>query len=211
VRLLVGGVVAVLVASFAPRAATGDGPGAETCGGTRLVFQLEDVKGKLYSGLGAVTRKPVAIAYYSGYKTQDVHENVRQAVKNDPVVGEGKPGAKLWDGFAIVDYKEGWFVPGWAIDRAIKKKMAKYPDAIFLADRGECLTKSGTSKDCPGRTRRSVFASYKGYILLTYKGAILKKIEGAYDPKVFVKLLRQVTELASKGLGFCEVKRALGL
>lgn len=178
------------------------------CGAQPFRFVLQDVKGRLYKSAAELAREPVVLVYYTGYKSADVHDPLREALKADPVVGKGSALDKQWAGVAIVDYKEGWFVPAWAIDKALREKMAKYPNAVFLADRGECLTRDGTSSKCPGRERTPYFKSNVGYLAVLYQGYIVRKIGGPMDAGRFVAMMRKVLELAARGAPFCEVKQA---
>lgn len=179
------------------------------CGGEPFRFVLNDATGRLYDGVLSVTKAPVVLFYYQGYKSADVLENVRQALQHDPVVGDGTRLGELWAGFPIVDYKEGWFVPGWAIDKALRDRMAKHPNKIFLQDKGECLTRDGTSKKCPGGTRIPYFKSNEGSVAVVYRGALVKKLAGPSPAEPFVELIRKLTAQADKGASYCEMKRAL--
>lgn len=182
---------------------------AASCGGQPLRFQLADVRGRIYSGVESVSQRPIVLAYYSGYKSAPVHEGLREQLLRDPVLGNGGKLRDTWTGFAIVDYKEGWFVPAWAVDKALREKMAKYPNAIFLADRGECLTKSGTSDKCPGRERRPYFRSNRGSVVVLYRGAILHQFEGPTNAALFLHKLRRLAEQAQAGASFCQARQAV--
>jgi hypothetical protein len=181
------------------------------CGGELFRLKLQDVKGRLYDGVAQVTSKPVVLAYYQGYKSADVLENLREALKKDPVVGKDTALGEQWAGFAIIDYKEGWFVPAWAIDKALREKMAKHPKAIFLQDKGECMTKSGPSDKCPGGTRTPYFKTNAGSVAVLYHGIIVKKFAGPTEAGPFVELMRKLTAAADKGADFCEARRAAGI
>lgn len=179
------------------------------CGGKPLHFQLADVRGRLYSGVASVSRRPIVLAYYSGYKSAPVHEGLRDQLLRDPQLGTGGALRDTWAGFAIVDYKEGWFVPGWAVDKALREKMAKYPSAIFLADRGECLTQSGTSNKCPGKDRRPYFRSNQGSVAVLYHGLILHQFAGPTSAAGFLGKLRRLAEQARAEASFCQAKQAV--
>jgi hypothetical protein len=180
-----------------------------TCGGEPFRFILSDVKGRLFDGAESVTKVPVTLFFYQGYKSANVMENLRQALKHDAVVGDDTKLGERWAGFPIIDYKEGWFVPGWAIDKVLRDKMAKYPKTIFLTDKGECLSKSGTSNKCPAGTRIPYFKSNQGSVAVVYRGALVKKFAGHTEPGPFVELIRKLTAQAEKGASYCEMKKAL--
>lgn len=179
------------------------------CGGEPFRFQLYDAKGRLFDGPASVSQVPVVLFYYQGYKSADVLENLRQALEHDPTVGDGTRLGELWAGFPIIDYKEGWFVPGWAIDKALRDRMAKHPKKIFLLDKGECLTKDGTSKKCPGGTRIPYFKSNEGSVAVLYHGALVKKFAGPTVAGPFVELIRALTAQAEAGASYCEMKKTL--
>lgn len=180
------------------------------CGAQPFRVTLQDVKGKLYDGVASIARTPVVLAYYQGYKSSDVLENLREALKTDAVVGKGTALHEQWSGFAIVDYKEGWFVPGWAIDKALREKMQKHPKAVFLADKGECLTKEGSSDKCPGKARTPYFQSGAGSVAVLYRGFLMKKYAGKTDAAPFVQVIRKLTELGARDADVCEARRAVG-
>ena len=183
-----------------------------SCGGRRFILRLPDVKGKVYNGLRAVSPRPVRIAYYSGYSTKNVHRAHRELLKKNPLVGDNGKLKTWWKGFAIVDYKEGALVPSFLISRAIRKKMKKWPTAVFLTDKGQCLTRSGKSSKCPGKVRRPYFKSNKGYAVVTYKGWILKMFIGkSITAAKYVAFVTKVVTLASQGKSYCEIKAAMGL
>jgi hypothetical protein len=196
------------------RPAAADGPpaaaGAAACGGEPFRFSLSDPGGRLYDSVEAVSRAKVVLVYYQGFSSKDVLENVREALKNDPVVGKDTPLGEQWAGFAIIDYKEGWFVPAWAIDKALREKMAKHPKAVFLQDRGECLTKDGTSEKCPGGRRTPHFKSGQGSLAVLYRGHLVKKFAGRTDAGRVVDLMRKLTVQGQKGASYCEAKQAVG-
>lgn len=179
------------------------------CGGEPFRFVLNDATGRLYDGVLAVTKVPVALFYYQGYKSADVLENLRQALQHDPVVGDGTRLGELWAGFPIIDYKEGWFVPGWAIDKALRDRMARHPNKIFLQDKGECLTRKGMSKKCPGGVRTPYFKSNEGSVAVVYRGALVQKLAGPSEAGPFVELIRRLTAQADRGASYCEMKRSL--
>jgi len=191
-------------------AATARADDEATCGGEPFRFVLHDAKGRLYDGPAAASKAPVVLFYYQGYKSADVLENLRQALKRDPVVGDGTRLGELWAGLPIIDYKEGWFVPGWAIDKALRDRMEKHPNTIFLQDKGECLTKDGASKKCPGGARIPYFKSNQGSVAVVYHGALVRIFAGPTAAAPFVELLRKLTAQAEKSASYCETKRALG-
>ena len=59
------------------------------CGGEPFQFKLNDVKGRLFEGAASVTKAPVVLFFYQGYKSGDVLDNLREALKRDPIVGDG--------------------------------------------------------------------------------------------------------------------------
>lgn len=189
--------------------ATARADDAAPCGGERFRFVLTDAKGRLFDGVESVTKVPVVLFYYQGYKSADVLENLRQALKHDPVVGDATKLGEQWAGFPIIDYKEGWFVPAWAIDKALRDRMNKHPNTIFLQDRGECLTKDGTSKKCPGGTRIPYFKSNEGSVAVVYRGFLVKKFAGPTAAEAFVALIRRLTAQSERGASYCEMKREL--
>ena len=182
---------------------------APTCAGEPFRFTLHDVMGRLFDGVESVTKAPVVLVYYQGYKSADVLDNLREALKRDPLVGDGTRLGEQWAGFPIIDYKEGWFVPGWAIDKALRERMAKNPKTIFLQDKGECMTKTGPSKKCPGPTRIPYFKSNEGSVAVVYRGYLVKKFAGPTAAAPFVELLRKLSTQAEKGASYCEMKQAL--
>ena len=198
-------LLAVLAAS--PGVARADDPA--TCGGTPFRFVLNDVKGRLFDSVESVSKVPVTLFFYQGYKSGEVMENLRSALKRDAVVGDDTRLGELWRGIPIIDYKEGWFVPGWAIDKVLRDKMAKYPQHVFLADRGECMTKSGPSNKCPGGMRIPYFKSNEGSVAVVYRGILVQKFAGPTEAPPFVELIRKLTAQAEKGATFCEMKQAI--
>lgn len=198
-----------LAAPWSAVTATARADDEASCGGQPFRFVLNDAKGQLFDGPASVTKVPVVLFYYQGYKSADVLENLRQALDHDAIVGEGTHLNELWAGFPIIDYKEGWFVPGWAIDKALRDRMAKYPKKIFLLDKGECLTKDGTSKKCPGGTRTPYFKSNEGSVAVIYHGVLVKKFAGPTATGPFVELMRALAAQADAGASFCEMKKAV--
>lgn len=196
--------LALLIAPFPVRA-----DDAALCGGEPFRFILNDAKGRLYDGAESVTKIPVVLFFYQGYKSGDVLENLRQALKRDSIVGDGTRLGDKWAGIPIIDYKEGWFVPGWAIDKALRDKMAKHPNTIFLQDKGECLTKSGTSNKCPGGIRTPYFKSNDGSVAVVYHGILVQKFAGRTDAAPFVELIRKLTAQAEIGASYCDMKKIL--
>lgn len=182
---------------------------AAPCGGAPFRFILNDAKGRLFDGTESVTKAPVVLFFYQGYRSGEVLENVRQALKRDPIVGDGTRLGERWAGIPIIDYKEGWFVPGWAIDKALRDRMAKHPNTIFLQDKGECLTKTGSSAKCPAGARIPYFKSNEGSVAVVYHGALVKKFAGPTAPAPFVELIRKLTAQAETGATFCEMKKAI--
>src|SRR5262245_19712141 len=81
--------------------------GEADCGGTPFRFTLYDAQGRLFDGAESVIKAPVALVYYQGYSSAGVLDNLRAAIKHDPVVGDGTRLGELWGGFPIIDYKEG--------------------------------------------------------------------------------------------------------
>lgn len=179
------------------------------CGGEPFHFVLNDVKGRLFEGPASVTKAPVVLFFYQGYKSGDVLDNLRQALKRDSIVGDGTRLGELWAGIPIIDYKEGWFVPGWAIDKVLRDKMAKHPKTIFLQDKGECMTKSGASPKCPAGTRIPYFKSNVGSVAVVYRGYLVKKFAGPTEAEPFVELIRKLTAQSEKGASYCEMKKLL--
>lgn len=207
-RLAAGLVFAASALSllWLPRA--GAEPAPESCGGVRFRFTLQDVDGRTYQDIDSVSRAPVVMAYYSGYKSHKIHDALREAMRRDPLVGKGGPLDAQWSGFAIIDYKEGWFVPAWAMDRALRDQMRKHPKATILADRGECLSREGTSDKCPAAVRRAYFKSGEGSLLVTYRGYIVQRAAGPGPVGPLVRLMQSLSASAAKGLGYCAARQA---
>ncbi len=196
-----------LALSLAGSAARADDEAA--CGGEAFRFTLQDVEGRVFDGVKSVTKAPVVLVFYQGYKSGSVLDNLRVALERDPIIGKNTRLGEMWAGFPIIDYKEGWFVPGWAIDKALRAKIAKYPKTIFLQDKGECMTKSGTSNKCPGKTRIPYFQSNQGSLAVVYRGYLFKKFAGPTDSGPFIELIRQLSAQAEKGASYCETKKAI--
>ena len=112
----------VLLLSLTAATARADADNEAACGGEPFRFTLRDATGRLYDSVESVTKIPVVLAFYQGYKSSSVLDNVRQALKADAVVGQNQRLGELWAGLPIIDFKEGWFVPGWAIDKALRDK-----------------------------------------------------------------------------------------
>ncbi len=204
---LIGALLVLLYAA----AAHGQAPPAPaSCGGRPFGFKLPDVRGRLYEGVASVSAAPVVVAFYSGYHSHHVHDALREALQHDPVVGKGGPRDALWAGFAIIDYHESWFVPAWIMDRAVADQVARHPRAVLLADRGECLSRDGTSDRCPGRVRTPYFKSGAGSILVTYRGSIMRVISGATPVPPFVEMMRRLTDAAARGLDYCQARQTVG-
>jgi hypothetical protein len=184
--------------------------GEADCPGEPFRFALYDARGRLYNSVEAVTGAPVVLAYYQGYKSANVMDNLRAALAADPVVGTNTKLGELWAGFPIIDYREAWFVPGWIMDKVLRDKMAKYPKTVFLLDKGECLTKNGTSPKCPAHTRVPYFTSNRGSVAVIYKGYLFKKFSGPTSAGPFVQLIRALTAQAAQGASYCQARRAVG-
>ncbi len=208
VTLFHHGLVLVLTLAATLPSASAAAAGEESCGGEPFRFALQDAKGRLYTSVDSVTKAPVVLAYYQGYKSAHVLDNLRAALAADPVVGTGTPLGELWAGFPIIDYHEGWFVPGWVLDKVLRDKMAKYPKTVFLLDKGECLAQKGTSNKCPGGTRVPYFTSNRGSVAVIYRGYVLKVYGGPTPAVPFVRLIRALANQAAQGAGYCQAKKA---
>lgn len=180
------------------------------CPGQPFRLALFDARGRLYDSVEAVTKAPVALAYYQGYKSANVMDNLRAALAADPLVGTGTKLGALWAGFPIIDYRESWFVPGWIMDKVLRDKMAKYPKTVFLLDKGECLTKDGPSPKCPAHMRVPYFTSNRGSVAVIYKGSLFKKFSGPTNAAAFVQLIRALSAQAAQGASYCQARKAIG-
>lgn len=167
-----------------------------------FTFKLEDPKGNIFTE--ANYSSPVLAIWYEGKNTKEINRSVKDLVISSPEFNKENGKYKnTYKSVGFANYEET-AVPNFLISIFINSEIKKTGTTI-LADKDNCYSGEGDSKNCPEGKRRKIFENGNSNILLSVDGKVLKTFSGKINAEKYRNLLTKILDMKMEGKSFCDI------